>query len=195
MINTMPVLDALRWDERYRNMPRQSFEAPRPYLVAQAKRLPKAGLALDAAMGLGGNAGFLLQHGLHVVGIDISNVAVQRARECLPGLLAVIGDLTNFYLPPAAFAVIVNFYYLERSLWPCYVQALQPGGLLIFETLTSEMLTIHPEIEPQHLLAPGELRQGFPGLELLDYQEQWVEMGSRHPRAVASLTARKPPAG
>jgi SAM-dependent methyltransferase len=36
---------------------------------------------LDIAMGLGGNAAFLLERGLRVVGLDISWVALQRAKQ------------------------------------------------------------------------------------------------------------------
>ena len=58
--------------------------------------MPAAGLALDIAMGLGGNAGLLIERGMQVVGVDISSVAVQRAKERLPSLMAVRADLTQF---------------------------------------------------------------------------------------------------
>jgi hypothetical protein len=53
------------------------------------------------------------------------------------------------------------------------------------------MHTIHPEIDPSFLLTPGELALAFPTLETLVYREGWQETSSRHPRAVASLVARK----
>lgn len=191
----MPREDADRWDERYRDDQRYAtFEAPRPLLVEYSPRLPAEGLAIDVAMGLGGNAGFLLERGFRVIGVDISGVAVRRAKARLPGLMAVQADLTRFWLPPHRFDLILNFYYLQRDLWPAYLQALRPGGLLFFETLTLRMLELLPETDPTYLLAPGELRQAFEGLEILHYEERWATGRSGRPRAVASLVARKPAA-
>ena len=185
--------DAARWNKRFREEVRySSFERPRPFLVENAAYLPKSGLALDIAMGLGGNAGFLMERGLQVVGVDISSVAVQRAKERLPSLMAVQADLAQFYFPPATFDVILNFYYLQRGLWLQYQRALRPGGWLVFETLTQEFLTIQPEIDPEYLLAPGELSRAFPSLETIVYYEGWSSGETGHARPVASLLARAP---
>lgn len=187
----MSSADAQRWNSRYSQPPRETFERPRPYLVESARWLPAAGMALDLAMGLGGNAGFLIERGLRVIGVDISAVAARRARKRYPELMAAVIDLTRFHLPADRFDLIINFYYLQRDLWPAIQRALRPGGILIYETLMVDMRSIHPEIDPQYLLQPGELRQAFPDLELLDYREGWTEPENRHPKAVASLAARK----
>ena len=52
--------DALKWNERYRSNVEPAFQQPREFLIEQAAHLPTHGLALDVAMGLGGNAGFLI---------------------------------------------------------------------------------------------------------------------------------------
>jgi len=188
----MTLSDAERWNERYLQDERfATFTQPRPFLVENARFLPDSGLALDIAMGLGGNAGFLLERGLRVLGVDISWVAVQRARRQHPGLMAVTADLNHFHLPDQAFDVIVNFYYLQRDLWVAYQRLLRPGGVLIIETLTMDMLSLHPETDPKYLLRPGELREAFSGWEILVYREGWVESRAGQPQAVASLVARK----
>jgi hypothetical protein len=184
--------DARRWNARYQAAPRDSFELPRPFLVEHAPLLPRSGLALDIAMGLGGNAGFLIQHGLRVIGVDISAVAMRSAADHLPSLMPVIADLQNFYLPPESFDVITNFLYLQRSLWTLYPNCLRPGGILIVETLTLEMLAVNPDIDPSYLLQPGELGQAFPALNTLVYREGWQETKTGHPRAVASIVAQRP---
>jgi len=189
----VPLQDAHRWNSRYQEENRASFGQPRPFLVENAACLPSEGLALDAAMGIGANAAYLLGHGLRVIGVDISIVALRRAKQQLPGLTAVLADLTRFHLPSNRFDLVVNFYYLQRDLWPAYYRALRPGGLLIIETLTEAMHTIHPEISPAFLLQPGELRQAFSHMEILTYREGWLEQKGRHPRAVASLIAQKRP--
>jgi SAM-dependent methyltransferase len=185
--------DAERWDTRYLNDERYAtFSRPRPFLVENARFLPRDGLALDAAMGMGGNAGYLLKRGLHVIGVDISSVAVRQTKARLPGLMAVIADLSQFYIPPCSFDVVLNFYFLQRELWSLYRNALRPGGVLFIETLTQEMLRLHPDTDPAYLLAPDELRQAFADWDILVYREGWKKSrgGRLHP--VASLVARIP---
>lgn len=189
----MPIQDARRWDSRYReNIRYNTFEKPRPFLVNHTELLPFNGLALDIAMGLGGNAGHLIQRGLKVIGIDISSVALKRARQRLPTLMAVQADLTRFYLPANSFDVILNFFYLQRDLWSYYVQALRPNGWLIFETLTVDFRSLQPDIDPNFLLAHDELHYAFPTLETIDYREGWITSDNGHSRPVAGLVARKP---
>ena len=185
--------DAERWDARYREDARfSSYRQPRRFLVENEHLLPAQGLALDVAMGQGGNAAYLLARGLRVVGIDVSSVAVRQAKSRLPDLMAVIADLTRFYLPEAKFDVILNFFYLQRELWMDYQRALRPGGLLILETLTMDMLSVNPEIDPRYLLQPGELKAAFSTWQILVYGEGWIGTDTSRPRAVARLVARRP---
>lgn len=186
----MPAEDALRWDARYREEERESFERPRPFLIDHADLLPKEGNALDIAMGLGGNAGFLLNKGLAVIGVDISRVAVRRAKSRYPGLSGIIADANRFFFPDHYFDVILNFYYLQRELFTHFRRAIRPGGLLVIETLTVAIQEIHPEIDPVYLLQPEELYREFCDTDILVYQEGWRNLESEHPRAVASMVTR-----
>lgn len=183
--------DRQRWNTRYQQYEKPSIKRPRKFLLENAAYLPQKGLALDVAMGLGGNAGFLLARGLRVIGVDISEIALRRAYQRLPELFPVQADLRHFSLPDRAVDVILNFYYLERSLWPFYHRALKPGGILVFETMTQDMSLTHPEIDPVYLLAPGELCQAFSKLEILVYREETINEDGRQ-RPVASLVARCP---
>ena len=188
----MPIDDSIRWNARYLSEERYAtFTQPRPFLVENARYLPSYGRALDIAMGLGGNAGYLIEHGLSVIGVDISSIAVYQAKARLPTLMAVIADLTSFFLAPQSFDVILNFYYLQRDLWPQYQRSLRPGGVLFIESLTQEMRRLQPDIDPAYLLAPGELRRAFADWEILVYREGLEESRGGRPHPVASLVARK----
>jgi tellurite methyltransferase len=187
----VPIEDARRWNERYRRRT-ASGEHPRPFLVEQAGLLAEPGLALDVAMGQGGNAGFLLSRGWRVVGLDISAVALLRAKTLRPDLVAVLVDLTRLSLPSATFDLILNFYYLQRDLWPQYRRALKPGGLLIFETFRRDPGDTEADLNPAYLLAAGELPHAFQDWELLVYRETLGLGKGGRPRAIASLVARRP---
>ena len=188
----MSSADAIKWNERYRSDVEPAFERPRDFLIAQAQHMPDRGLALDIAMGLGGNAGFLIEHGLRVIGVDVSEVGVRRAKQRRPLIQAAVIDLAHYRWPACTFDVILNFYYCQRDLWPCFRSMLKPGGVLIMETLMIEMLRTRPDYNPDYLLQPDELRQAFAGWEVLVYREGWIEMRDCPARAVASIVAKRP---
>ncbi len=186
----MSIQDAVKWNQRYQTPERSVRATPRLFLTEQAAALPRHGLALDVAMGLGCNATYLAARGLRVIGLDISEVAVRIARARCTSLNVAVVDLSHFTLPPATFDGIVNFYFLDRRLWPVYRQALKPGGVLIMETLTQAMRHIRPDIDPVQLLQPGELHTAFHDWEIVTYREGWINQENWH-RAVASLVARR----
>lgn len=186
----MTSVDAARWNERYRGSMESAFEHPRDFLIEQAGYLPDRGLALDVAMGLGGNAGYLLQRGLGVIGLDVSEVGLRQAKTRLPQLMAVAMDATRFCLVGVKFDVILNFYFLQRGIWPIYRRLLKPGGVLIMETLTQDTLQYRPDYNSDYLLAPNELRRAFDDWEILVYREGVRSVEVDSPRVVASLVAR-----
>lgn len=193
----MSQQDAQKWNRRYRENTRPTYTQPRQFLLEICDDLPERGLALDAAMGLGGNAKVLQARGLRVIGVDISEIGVRRAKARSPTLMAVVADLKNFYLPADSFDVILNFYYLQRDLWSRYFQALRPDGVLVVETMTRGTRAFRPDIDPIYLLEPGELRRSIEelGMQILSYRECLTKSRRGTPRTVASLMARKPSSG
>lgn len=127
-----------------------------------------------------------------MVGVDLSVVGIRRAKRRLPGLSAVLADLTRLNFADNSFDVILNFYFLERSLFQSYRRWLKPGGLLVFETLTRDMAAVRPDIDPQYLLAPGELHEAFQDWTILEYRQGWEPARGSHRKATASLLARRP---
>jgi tellurite methyltransferase len=183
--------DAIRWNHRYQEVATFALSEPRSLLLEVADWLPQGGLALDLAMGLGQNAAFLFQKGFKVIGVDISLIALKQAKLRFPQITAVCADLECFSLPANIFDVILNFYFLQRSIWDSVRKWLKPNGLLIVETMTVEMKALKPEIEERYLLQPGELKKSFSDFEILLYREGWRDRNGNHPRAVASMVARK----
>jgi SAM-dependent methyltransferase len=71
--------DATFWDERYRSADAIWSGEPNTQLVAEVSGLVP-GTALDVGCGEGADAVWLAEHGWHVTAIDISTVALERAR-------------------------------------------------------------------------------------------------------------------
>jgi tellurite methyltransferase len=181
--------DADRWNNRYSNSPENWFGSPRAIVTDHLNLLPSAGLALDAAMGTGANADLLLDHGLAVIGLDISLVALRQAKRRNKKIQAVLADLREVPFENDSFDVILNLYFLDRKLCSRYFDLLKPGGLIVFETLTEDMLKIYPDKNPAHLLRKGELADIFNGFEFLYYNEGWIPSDHGEQKAVASLVA------
>ena len=186
---------ASSWDARYRGDEAIPERGPARFLVENLDLLPESGTALDAAMGTGRNALFLAELGYQVTGIDISPVAVERCREEASRrglqLQAICDDLESYAWPEQAFDIVLNFYYLQRELCPALSRALRAGGVLIFETFTTEQRAFGwGPTRDEHLLLPGELRELFPELETLAYREG-IEESERGKKAVAGLIARR----
>ncbi|HEY8491451.1 MAG TPA: methyltransferase domain-containing protein [Dehalococcoidia bacterium] len=186
---------ARHWNQRYSQAPGEERE-PASLLVENLVLLPLGGKALDLAMGTGRNAVYLATLGFHVTGIDISPVAVQMARSRAHWagvkIEGIVANLERYRIPENTYDLIINFYYLQRSLAPQILRALRPGGVLCFETFTQEQRRYGRPHTISYLLEPGELAEMFPGLETLHYFEGVVEEGPRK-KAIASLIARKPP--
>ncbi len=80
MTQSDAVSDASFWDERYRSADEIWSGDPNPQLVAEVAGL-EPGTALDVGCGEGADAVWLAERGWHVTAIDISGVALERARK------------------------------------------------------------------------------------------------------------------
>lgn len=86
--------------------------------------------------------------------------------------------------------VLMVFRFLHRPLAPALVEALAPGGLLLYETFTIDQKDVPqgPSREA-FLLKRGELPRLFPELWHVHHWEGWTA-GPR-PSALARLVARR----
>ncbi len=191
--------DRARWDKRYHEERHLASLAPLPLLVTSAELLPRAGRALDVACGAGRNALFLSSLGLRTTGIDVSPMGLALARSAAKErgleLELVAADLLRFPIPEGAFAVVLVSHFLERALFPALEAALEPGGVLVYETFTRDQLAF-PEAHPrkeEFLLGPNELLRAFPRLRVLRYAETTQRLTDGRRCSLAQLVARREP--
>lgn len=192
---TMTHPDAVRWNKRYREEAGRGVrQSARPLLRRYLPRLPRSGLALDAAAGLGSNGLLLARRGMQVIALDVASAGLRRARRRFAAeglrLDAAVYDLSRPWLPNESFDVILNFRFLERATFPVYRRALRGGGWLLFATFVK----IDPDADyPEHYLEPGELRAAFdrPGLEILHSEQRPIYRNGRLYKMTDQLVARK----
>jgi 2-polyprenyl-3-methyl-5-hydroxy-6-metoxy-1,4-benzoquinol methylase len=181
--------DKIRWDRQHglSSGADQPSDFLRQVFESDAWHIPH-GLALDVAAGKGRNAIFLAKMGFSVVGIDISTIALEEARRRAEEKSLEISwhraDLEQIELPTAAYNLIVNFNYLQRSLVPQIRRALKPQAHIIFETyLIDQQASGHPK-NPAYLLNHNELLDHFRSFRVLCYREgKYTEGGKAAFRA------------
>jgi len=170
--------------------------APAPWLLRH-RRLLTPGRALDLACGNGRNAVYLAQEGFRVEAWDRDAAALdalQKRADAL-GLRTLTTRLVDLEqepaIPPASFDLITVFYYLQRDLITNIVQALRPGGVVVYETflLDNHERFAHPR-RREFCLGRNELLSLFAGLRTLAYREGPLDP-DRGP-FLASLVAQRP---
>lgn len=154
--------------------PRHATEAPSPWVLAHGALLAVAGNALDLACGSGRHARYLAGRGHRVLAVD-------HDAGALAGLAGVAGidtlccdlEADGWPLAGRSFDAIIVTRYLYRPALPRLVEALAPGGLLLYETFMVGNERFGRPSNPDFLLRPGELIEfaAAHGLEVLDFTE------------------------
>lgn len=117
---------------------------------------------LDVASGSGRNALFLARKGWRVHAVDRDADALAR----LSNQVSPVGTITTEQLDlesdraslgVGCYQAVIVFNYLHRPLMPTIVQALAPGGVLIYETFTRAQAARGKPRNPAFLLHPVEL--------------------------------------
>ncbi|MDZ7713597.1 MAG: hypothetical protein U5L06_11015 [Rhodovibrio sp.] len=134
-----------------------------------------AGPVLDLACG-GGRHGRLFRargHPVTLVDRDLSGVADLRGRDGVETLEADLEDGRAFPLAGRGFACVVVTNYLHRPLVPALIAAVQPGGVLLYETFAQGQERLGRPTNPAFLLEPGELLAAVQGaLTVTAYEDR-----------------------
>jgi tellurite methyltransferase len=150
---------------------------------------------LDLACGDGHNGIFLASKGFSVVLADRSEEALNHAR--LNALEA--GVTVHFWqlnlereginpLDGLTFSAVLVFRYFHRPLIPCIRKSLKEGGILIYETFTTDQVRFGKPKNPDHLLKAGEILSLFNDWEVIYTFEGIIGVP---PKAIARLVCRK----
>ena len=181
--------DRLKWNKRYLEKdPGQRV----PRIVHDYIDRAPVGRALDIACDTGAVSLFLAKKGYTVEAVDISDVALAAFVGRHPAIHGVCADLDTFNLAVGRYRLIANIRYLNRRLFPQITAALQPGGMLLFETfLKSPGKEMDRGFKREYLLDEKELLGAFASLDILYYEES-ASGCDQTPARIASLVGVKP---
>lgn len=129
---------------------------PSPWVERFAPLVQQGGTILDVAAGSGRHARFFAARGHKATAVDID---IRGLADTPPGVEIVEADLEGSPWPfgDRRFACVVVTRYLHRPLFPHLVDAVAPGGLLLYETFMVGNEHFGRPSNPAFLLRPDEL--------------------------------------
>jgi len=150
-------------------------------------------IILDLACGQGRNGLFLHKQGLPVQFADRNAEAlasIQVTDSVSPQQCWQVDFETDIaQLAPDHYQAILVFRYLHRPLLSQIKQAVKSGGIVIYETFTTDNRQFGRPNRDEFLLQQGELKAEFADWQCLHY----FEGIQRNPdRAIAQIVCRKP---
>lgn len=197
------------WNERF-SAAGEDFlfgTAPTRFLALHSFLLGEGATVLSVADGEGRNSIWMAEQGLDVTAVEISPIAVEKARRLAAGRGAavnfVVADMLAWEWPESSYDLVVAMFIqfaspAEREvLFRGMQQALKPGGLLLLHGYTPRQLEYRTggPGAVDNLYTADMLRQSFAGMEIEELREYDVELaeGQAHRglSALIDLVARK----
>ncbi|MDQ2049179.1 class I SAM-dependent methyltransferase [Natronolimnohabitans sp. A-GB9] len=187
-----------RWNERYSGVDFDVPDDPIPELERRLSTLPD-GKALDIATGTGRNALFLAANGYDVDAIDVSDVAIETARERAAERGVDVNwhraDLADVDLAAGEYDVITVGFFAALEHLPAIKEALAPDGVLVYEhhLRSSDPVEVGPSSE-RYRYRSNDLLRACLDLTILAYEERRRPVAGGT-AAVATLVARNSSGG
>jgi cyclopropane fatty-acyl-phospholipid synthase-like methyltransferase len=195
------------WDERYAQDGYLFGTEPNEFLVSQRHWLKPGMSCLAVADGEGRNGVWLAQQGLHVLSVEASAVALEKAKKLARQRGVAIdfeqADLAHWRWGENRFDVVAAIFIqfappaLREQMFAGIKRCLKPGGLLLLQGYTPRQLeykTGGPSAA-ENMYTEALLRNAFGDMEILHLSEHddHIGEGTAHSgmSALIDLVARK----
>lgn len=196
------------WNARFATEDYIFGTAPNRFLESQAARIRPGMNALSIADGEGRNGVWLAEQGARVHAIDVSPVALEKARKLAAARGVTLdfeqADILDWNWPDAAYDLVAAIFIQfapppERDRIIAGIRrCLKPGGLLILQGYTPKQIEFGTGGPPHaaNMYTADLLRDWFGDWDIvhLAEHESVISEGSHHHgmSALIDLVARKP---
>ncbi len=168
-----------------------ALASPSAWVTRWAGLIPQSGRVLDVACGGGRHARWLAARGHAVDAVDRNAEALAvmaGVAHVVPLCADIEGGPWPYSASAGAYAGVVVVNYLHRPLFDVLIDALTPGGVLIYETFALGNERFGRPSNPDFLLKPGELLARVRGkLAVQAYED--VEIDAPRPAKVQRICA------
>ena len=161
-----------------------------PWIVQWAGLVAPESKVLDLAAGRGRHALFFAERGHKVVAVDRDTSRLPDHTLIEP-LTADLEDGRPWPLTRRFGAVVVT-NYLHRPLMPALLDAVEPGGVLLYQTFMDGQQRFGRPTNPAHLLRDGELLELVHGrFSVTAYEARLISEPDARMAMVQRLAARR----
>jgi SAM-dependent methyltransferase len=167
---------------------------PSGWVVRWAPLVAPGARVLDVASGRGRHARWFASRGHAVLALDrdAGALASMQGVSGIETLTADLEDGSPWPLSAEQFGAVVVTNYLHRPLFAHLIDALAPGGVLVYETFAVGQASIGKPSNPAFLLRPGELLDAVRGrLNVVAYEDGFID--APHPAYVQRICAVRDP--
>ena len=196
------------WDARYAVADYIFGTAPNQFLASHANLIQPGMRALAVADGEGRNSVWMAEHGAQVHAVELSPIALEKARALAQTRGVTIrfeeADLLTWHWPEAEYDLVVAIFVQFASpaqrepIIAGIRRALKPGGVLILQGYTPkqiEFATGGPS-SAENMYTESLLREWFGDWQIrhLREHEDFISEGTHHhgQSALIDLIAQKP---
>lgn len=145
--------------EKPQNRHYTPLHEPSQWVQRFADLVPAGRPVLDIACGGGRHSLVFLDRGHAVTAIDrdVAQCEISGDRDGFTLVGADLEDGSPWPFLGTRFGGVVVANYLNRPLLPALIDAVEPGGVLIYETYAKGNENFGRPRNPKHLLDPGEI--------------------------------------
>ncbi len=162
---------------------------PMAWIVQWAGLVPAGAPVLDVAAGKGRHAHFFAERGHRVTAID-RDVAALAPADNIEILQADLEGGGPWPLGGRRFGAVIVTNYLHRPLMPALLEAVEPGGVLLYQTFMIGNERFGRPSNPDFLLRDGELLELVRGtFSVVAYEARLISEPSM--AMVQRIAARK----
>ena len=171
-------------------------QAPSPWVQRWTPLIEPGAPVLDVACGRGRHLRWLARCGHPVVGVDRAPDLIDALRAApwpVPAELCCADiEAGPWPWPGRHFGAVVVTHYLWRPLLPTLLQAVAPGGVLIYETFAQGQQRYGRPARDDFVLREGELLQLCAGWRIVAFEDGVLRASPRRVQRIAAVRCGPP---